>query len=417
MGMVYDSISRGPLRGATVQIVMQSAGARVYTAQADSAGRFIIENVPPGRYLAGFFHFALDSLGLEPPVRMIEVGGSLDQQRVILGTPSARTVSRALCGRASGDSIGALYTRVLDARTGDPVAGATVIASWQEMVNSGEAVRHEAPELDARSNGEGWAVVCGLPGGVPVSARVVKGADTSGIVSIRVPANGFLRRDLRLGGAARVSGVVRNAKGAALPRAMVRVAGREVVTRTDSSGTFTLPPLPAGSHTIEARAIGYASRQGAFEFAGGEGTQSADITLDSLPIPAGSVRSAAHREEFAQRRSAGAGTFLDARDVERLKPFAVSDLFRGIAGAAVSDQGLNHVVTFAAFGGRCVPALILDDVAIRMDEGTSLDRLVQPEDVEGVEAYTREADVPAPFRERAADCGVIVIWTGRLRRQ
>ncbi|MDB4906675.1 MAG: TonB-dependent receptor plug [Gemmatimonadetes bacterium] len=415
LGVVYDSISRAPFRGATVQIAQQSAGSRVYTTQADSDGRFIIENVPPGRYLAGFFHFALDTLGLEPPVRLIDVGGT-DQQRLSLGTPSPRSVARALCGRASGDSIGALYARVYDARSGEPVVGATLVATWHELVNSGEVVRHEEPTLDARSNVDGWAVVCGLPGGSPVSARVNRGPDTSGVVMVNVPGGGFLRRDFRMGGSTRLAGVVKGVAGAPLANAQVRFAGGGAVVRTDASGAFNLPSHPAGSQTLEARAAGYALLQRTMDIEASR-PQPVELTLSVLPELPDSARPATGASGFEERRRAGAGRYVSAHDLDLLDPFGVSDILRGMPGVAVSDEGLNHVVTFAAYGGRCIPALLLNGSAIHLDARTNLDSLVRPDDVLGLEVYTHDVQPPSAYQSAAGECGTIVIWTGRTRHR
>src|SRR5689334_18632559 len=71
-GHVYDSLSRRPLAGATVQLV----GARTrasYVASTDSAGAYRVDSLRPDRYQAGFFHAELDSLGVASPTRTIDV--------------------------------------------------------------------------------------------------------------------------------------------------------------------------------------------------------------------------------------------------------------------------------------------------------------------------------------------------------
>ena len=82
-GVVFDSMAGRPLVGATVQIT-GAAGAvvgRMASAVTDTAGRYTVSDLAPGRYVAGFFHDALDTLGLvgEPrAVDLREAGATLD---------------------------------------------------------------------------------------------------------------------------------------------------------------------------------------------------------------------------------------------------------------------------------------------------------------------------------------------------
>ncbi len=73
-GTVRDSLSGLPLTQARVELVR--AGAREsagYVATADAAGRYRIDSIAPGRYMLGFSHRRLDSLGLVLAPRLVEV--------------------------------------------------------------------------------------------------------------------------------------------------------------------------------------------------------------------------------------------------------------------------------------------------------------------------------------------------------
>jgi hypothetical protein len=75
-GVVRDSIARAPLVGATVQLVGADSGARFgRTVASDALGRYTLTNLPDGRYTIGFFHPMLDSLGVEPPLRAVNIEG------------------------------------------------------------------------------------------------------------------------------------------------------------------------------------------------------------------------------------------------------------------------------------------------------------------------------------------------------
>jgi len=103
-GVVFDSVAGRPLVGATVQVT-GAAGAvigRRASAVTDTAGRYVVSELPPGRYVAGFFHDALDTLGLVGQPRAVDVG---DGEAILdLGTPSPRTIIGTICG--AGKSSG-----------------------------------------------------------------------------------------------------------------------------------------------------------------------------------------------------------------------------------------------------------------------------------------------------------------------
>src|SRR5829696_6873095 len=71
-GVVYDSIARAPLAGASVQLVAADRSrAAAFSAITDSAGRFTIPAVVVGDYMIGFFHPMLDSLGIDQIVHRV----------------------------------------------------------------------------------------------------------------------------------------------------------------------------------------------------------------------------------------------------------------------------------------------------------------------------------------------------------
>ena len=59
----------------------------------------------------------------------------------------------------------------------------------------------------------------------------------------------------------------------------------------------------------------------------------------------------------------------------------------------------------------CVPTLFLDGVQSPIFNGT-IDDLVDPSDVEGIEVYAHSSSVPIQF-SYGNGCGVIVVWTRR----
>ena len=76
--------------------------------KSDSLGRFRVDSVPPGRYLFGFQHPRLDSLGLDGVTRTIDLDKAVRVIRADLAVPSGRTFVSSLCGPNS-DSTGAVH--------------------------------------------------------------------------------------------------------------------------------------------------------------------------------------------------------------------------------------------------------------------------------------------------------------------
>src|SRR5213076_2454787 len=73
-GLVYDSVAALPLAGAHVEIVNANDRSRIlFRTTSDSLGRFVLDSVARGRYIAGFIHPMLDSLGLAIAQRLLDV--------------------------------------------------------------------------------------------------------------------------------------------------------------------------------------------------------------------------------------------------------------------------------------------------------------------------------------------------------
>src|SRR5206468_4881224 len=106
------------LVGARVELVNADDRARIaFTTTSDSLGAFTVDGVAHGRYIAGFLHPMLDSLGLALAQRPLTVTSD-GEQRFDLAVPSPERIQRALCGRTSDkDSTGVVLGYVLNAHT------------------------------------------------------------------------------------------------------------------------------------------------------------------------------------------------------------------------------------------------------------------------------------------------------------
>src|SRR6185503_6955173 len=199
-GFVRDSIARAPLSGAVVQLVAADNPARFgRTANTDSLGRFVFNDVPDGSYTLGFFHPMLDSLGVEAPLRGVSVAGQKSVETE-LAIPSPGRLRAAICGKpAKGDSSALIVGVVRDAVTGTPASGVTVSGEWVELSFRRAGIQKRVPRIVATTGENGWFAMCNVPSAGTVALIASKGADSTDLIELQVPAGGLLRRELFLG--------------------------------------------------------------------------------------------------------------------------------------------------------------------------------------------------------------------------
>jgi hypothetical protein len=172
-----------------------------------------------------------------------------------------------------------------------------------------------------------------------------------GNVELGVPAHAVLRRDIYVGpalaelrgadsmaagrareeriverGRGELRGVVRALDGGPIDGARVALLSGEGETRTNARGEFVLAGLPFGSHTIEARAIGYVPGQSIADIVEFRKAVAEFILLDvsaylldTVRVAAARRLDAAAREGFERRRKSGAGQFIDESVLDTIK--------------------------------------------------------------------------------------------------
>lgn len=417
-GTVYDSVAARPIVGALVQILpVADLAADVRAATSDAGGAFVIDSLAPGRYLMAFAHDALDTLALASPRVIVEIRTGT-RATVVLTVPSVRTIRAAFCGpdsRQSVDSSGALLGLIRDTRTHRILLDGVVETRWYELVLERTTVSIEPRTARSAVFSDGWYVQCGIPGGTEIAAMASSGTDSSGLVEILVPAGGILRRDFLVGGSASVRGSVTADDGMPVPNAHVGIAGRERGVDTDSSGAFILPGFPAGSQTLEVRALGYVPARRRLDLAHGTDTAivvvltSVKQVLDTIRIVARRVYDR-DRSGFLRRQRVGRGFFMDERTIDRINPIDAYQLLARAPGARVVSQGFKKLLLFRGRGGgSCIPMIVLDGMRMPSDFAGELESLVHARHLAAVEVY-RDAQAPAEFADFRG-CGTVVLWT------
>ena len=440
-GIVRDSIEPAPLAGATVQLIAAENQANfARTTVSDSLGRFAITDVPDGRYVLGFFHPILDSLGVDPPSREVRIEGH-QSVRADLAIPSAVRLRTTICGQqATSDSIGVIVGTVHDARNGNPVAHATVLGEWTELSLVRGGLVRRVPRLVAVTGDNGWFAMCNVPSAGSMTLMAARDADSTDVIEVDVPKTGFLRRELYLG-AARTTIVTDTAKRpdslALAPRRLRRgegrlsgtvvsaVGGRPVAdalvsivdgptTRANDGGAWTISDAPVGSRMLEVRAVGFYPLKRAVNII--SGAPPVRVTLSTLEAVLDTVRITASPlhgrdiNEFYKRRRSGTGRYLTPDDIAKRGGAVVSDVFRTVPGLQVyrAEFGGQTVSMRGAFG-QCAPAYYIDGFHMDLTPD-EIDDLVTINRIAGIEVYTGE-NAPPQFQRGLSGCGSILIWT------
>jgi Carboxypeptidase regulatory-like domain len=191
-GIVVDSLHGRPLAGAQISVEgLNTLG------MTDSAGRFRIDSVPPGKYRIGVFHPLLDSLALSIASPQLRVAAD-STLSVIFATPSAVTFIGLVCGPIQIDTMAGIgpsvvVGRVLDAETEAPAAGIKVTLSWTDIqVGAKIGVRRIQRTRDTTTGPSGGFRFCHLPPSINGVARAIVSTADSGAVSRPVAINGRL---------------------------------------------------------------------------------------------------------------------------------------------------------------------------------------------------------------------------------
>lgn len=442
-GVVFDSIARAPLAGATVQLVTDNLAGVVRTAVSDSLGHFTLSGVPAGRYKLGFLHPVLDSLGVDAPLREVLADGQRPV-RADLSIPSPARIRAAICGkRPALDSSSVLVGVVRDARDEAPASGVTVTGQWLEFSFGSTGLIRRVPRLIATTGENGWFAMCNVPSGGTLVLVASRGADSTDVIEVPLSSEGFVRRDLYIGptetvmaddttvprsqpgpalrrrmnsGAGRLSGTVVAAVGGA------RLAGAQVgivdgpQTRANERGEWTITNAPVGTRMLEVRAVGYYPERRPVNVVAG--APSVRVALSTLRAVLDTVRIMSARVRgrdisgFIERSRSGVGRYLTEEDVVRRKPLVTSDLLRVVPGLRVDRTPLGDTMISmrGAVSETCVPSFYIDGQYMRNLSADDVDDWVRPSEVAGIEVYTG-AGLPAQFQQEMTGCGAIVIWT------
>ena len=219
--------------------------------------------------------------------------------------------------------------------------------------------------------------------------------------------------ELQLTGTASVEGVVRDAAGAPLSGVQLHVRDARGSVTSDSRGRYLLAALPAGTHVLVARRLGYALLEQVVELHEG-GRATVDLRLErSVALDSVRVTALGGRfREFEFNRGANIfGRYLTRNQILRRRPEDVAALLRRLGGFTVIGQGRSaRVFTNHELRARrpCETNVVVDRVQRRRIND------VPPARIVGLEAYLGPSSFSSNF-DFDAKCGLVVIWTSAWR--
>ena len=192
------------------------------------------------------------------------------------------------------------------------------------------------------------------------------------------------------------------------------VSDSESVSSID--GSFSLERLPAGTHVISVRAIGFSARDSAIKLDDGA-TATLELSLAKPTMLSAVVTRAAVTEantatfEEHKRKNTG-GFFVQPVRVEGSPAMqTVTQLIVGLPKMKHLRDG-NILFPGLTPNTFCTPTIFVNSKKAQVDSVSEISNLIDPDDIIGVEVYTRQSEIPFMF-VRPADhpCGVLALWT------
>lgn len=201
------------------------------------------------------------------------------------------------------------------------------------------------------------------------------------------------------------------------------VAGGERVatTQTDSAGIFTLTADSAGSYRIRAQKAGFRPAvSNVLRLVVGDTMRvemrllDSVVILDSVTVEArGSERphmAAAFYQRLAERAQ---GIFITRDEIEAANAARTTELLRRIPGMRFAPTRGDGFST--QLRTNCAPTVYIDGTRA-LTTTMTIDDLVRPMEIEGIEVYRTMAEAPVQYQGLRAGCGAILVWTRIGRR-
>lgn len=436
-GTVVDSASGKAIVGAYVSL----SGTAIY-GQSDDRGRFRIDGVLPGNYTLETRTPSLDAIGA---VNTTLVSFSDSTANIQVRVASAEQLVNALCKRqldpGTGMIVGRAYSR------GDTAArGTTVVADWIDP----NVADRQGRRMTVKADDQGTFRMCGVPTGYAVTLTASTESAQSPPTEIKFGSARSIRADLAmtLNAGTTFAGMVLDSAKKPIIAAEVSFPELSRSVMTDGSGAFRIGELPAGTHKLTVRRLGYGPLEASVPFDGKRGVErtiylARSAQLDTVYVT--DTRPDELMKEFEANRRIGVGRFLTRADLAKQEFRKLSDVMSEMPGAAVvrgqngrgwlyssrNDPCFYPINPLCRPGGnayapdeiearqgmqlRCYALVYLDGILMTPGKPPiPFDIASIPVSmVESIEYYAGGATVPMRYQGKGAECGLMIIHTRR----
>lgn len=327
------------------------------------------------------------------------------------------------------DGRGILQVVVMDDSGAIPIPNATVIVQWTDAERARRPVRREVGSA-------GDLVLCAPRDARQATIWAEFGDASSQEAVVGIAPETTSEVELRLlvatATTGRLIGEVLDARTERpVVAATVSVDGGTATTATNRRGSFVLSGVPVGVHELAVRHLGYAPLSHVVSVSRGITTE-VEIGLVPDPVEMEPIVATATRPRrlevggFYERKYwgelVGGGTYFTAADIERRGPVLISHMIADEPGIRLGDcrlrrsscMLLNTRVRSEFSPDGCPLSFYLDNTRVRAlggRDGQTIDDLVRPHEIAGVEIYRNAASLPGEFAGSDSQCGIVAIWT------
>jgi hypothetical protein len=186
-----------------------------------------------------------------------------------------------------------------------------------------------------------------------------------------------------------------------------------LTTESDSAGNFRLAVPRAGWYSLRVERLGYASANSDTLEVGARENVEVAIRLSVTAVRLEPLlvverrREIRPRSEFERRfesgRRSGLGVFITRDALDSTSAQSVTALL-----ARVPLLAGGGLVSLSQVG--CTPTLYLNGARFQLAIGETIDDLIQPSTLEGVEIYRNRTELPREFAG-IGHCAAIVFWS------
>ena len=327
------------------------------------------------------------------------------------------------------DGRGMLQVVVMDDSGSIPIPNATVIVQWTDADRARRPVRQEVGSA-------GDLLLCAPRDArqATIWAEFGDASSQEAVVGIAPETTSEVELRLLVASATtgRLIGEVLDARTERpVVAATVSVVSGPSTTATNRRGSFVLSGVPVGVHELAVRHLGYAPLSHVVSVSRGITTE-VEIGLVPDPVEMEPIVATATRPRrlevggFYERKYwgelVGGGTYLTAADIERRGPVLISHMIADEPGIRLGNCRLrrsscmlvNTRVRSEFSPDGCPLSFYLDNTRVRGlggRDGQTIDDLVRPHEIAGVEIYRNAASLPGEFAGSDSQCGIVAIWT------